>query len=186
MGCGAGEVLRQLQSHLTRDCHLWGFEISPQAFQLCQTRGNEKLKFKLGDIRDEEGVFFDVMLAIDVIEHIEDYFTFLRSIHPKSEYKVLHVPLELSVQALLRQTPLVVARRSIGHIHYFTKDMVLQILSDIGYQVIDYFYTPAAIDRRPASLKGRLARVPRRALFRIGQDLAVRMLGGYSLMVLAK
>ncbi len=58
VGCGAGEVLRQLQGHLNDECALWGYEISPQAFEMCKGRANERLHFKLADIRQERGAFF--------------------------------------------------------------------------------------------------------------------------------
>src|ERR1700747_1878199 len=38
VGCGAGEVLRQLQASLDSDCRFWGYDISPQAIYLAQAR----------------------------------------------------------------------------------------------------------------------------------------------------
>src|SRR5256885_15001073 len=75
VGCGAGEILRQLQGSLDPGCSFWGYEISPQAYELAMSRANEKLKFKLADIQHEEGIFFDLLLVMDVIEHLEDYFS---------------------------------------------------------------------------------------------------------------
>jgi hypothetical protein len=37
---------------------------------------------------------------MDVVEHLEDYFSFLREIRPKGEFKMLHIPLDLSVQTI--------------------------------------------------------------------------------------
>jgi ubiquinone/menaquinone biosynthesis C-methylase UbiE len=51
VGCGAGEILKQLQENMDNQCMLCGYEISPQAFELCKSRENEKLHFKLADIR---------------------------------------------------------------------------------------------------------------------------------------
>lgn len=48
-------------------------------------------------------------------------------------------------------------RRSVGHIHYFTKETALALLEDTGYRVIDHGYTWGATE-----------------------------LGGYSLLVLAE
>jgi 2-polyprenyl-3-methyl-5-hydroxy-6-metoxy-1,4-benzoquinol methylase len=76
VGCGAGEVLNQLQQTMEDDCTFWGYEISPQAFELCETRANEKLHFKLVDIREEEHAYFDLILVLDVLEHLEEYFSF--------------------------------------------------------------------------------------------------------------
>ncbi len=185
VGCGAGEVLRQLQEQMDTACLFWGYEISPQAFELCKTRANERLHFKLADIRQEKDTFFDLILIMDVIEHLEDYFSFLRDIKPKSDYKIFHIPLDLSVQSILRRNALLGVREAYGHIHYFTKDIVLQVLKDAGYAVLDYFYAPRSIDLANSTGK-KLLILPRKLFFAIHRDWAVRILGGYSLLVLAK
>ena len=123
---------------------------------------------------------------IDLIEHVEDYFHFLRTVKPMSTYKILHIPLDLSVQSVARITPIVNQRSRVGHIHYFTKEIALTMLKELGYEVLDSFYTAATIDLPAQSLKSHLMRLPRKIFFALNQDLAVRYLGGYSLMVLAK
>ena len=45
VGCGAGEVLKQLQQRLNNDCDLLGCDVSPQAIELCRSRASEKLHF---------------------------------------------------------------------------------------------------------------------------------------------
>jgi cyclopropane fatty-acyl-phospholipid synthase-like methyltransferase len=62
----------------------------------------QNLRFFLKDLPDETEPAFDVVMAIDVLEHLEDYFDFLRKLKAKGTYKVFHVPLELSVQKVLR------------------------------------------------------------------------------------
>ena len=189
VGCGAGEILKQLQEHLEHQCTLWGYEISPQAFALCQSRAKGRLHFKLADIRQEQDAFFDLILLIDVIEHLEDYFSFLREIKPKGHYKILHIPLDLTLDAIIRGT-LHNKRELVGHLHYFTADIALQVLKDVGYEVLDYFYTPIALDFPEndfvSEIKRKLQNPLRKLLFAIRQDLAVRILGGWSLLVLTK
>ena len=186
VGCGAGAILSELQKQMGTNCSFWGYEISPQAFELCLQRANEMLHFELKDILQEEDVFFDVILLIDLIEHLEDYFAFLRKIKPKGEYKLLHIPLDLSVQTVLRMRPILKDRELVGHINYFTKEIAIQSLKDVGYQVLDFFYTAASVDVQLKSTKRRILNLPRRFFFSIHEDLTVRVLGGYSLMVLAK
>jgi cyclopropane fatty-acyl-phospholipid synthase-like methyltransferase len=186
VGCGAGEVLKQLQDKMDVSCELWGYDISPQALELCAPKANERLHFKLSDIRQEQDVFTDLLLLMDVIEHLEDYFSFLRALQPKSHYKILHIPLDLSAQTVLRHRGLLQVREAYGHIHYFTKEVALRMLQDIGYEVLDYFYTGRSIEI-PTELPGRrLLGLPRKWLFTINQDLAAHVLGGFSLLVLAK
>lgn len=186
VGCGAGEILKQLQESMDNDCVFWGYDISPQAFELFKSRANERLQFKLRDIRQEKEAFFDLILVMDVIEHLEDYFDFLRAVKSRSQYKIFHIPLDLSVQTILRRTALLKVRESYGHIHYFTKELFLQMLKEVGYELLDYSYTARAIELPSKELKRNLLKLPRKLLFAINEDIAVRILGGWSLLVLAK
>jgi len=185
VGCGAGEILKQLQSRLTAATQFVGYEISPQAYALCRERENERLRFFCEDLLATETVAFDLLLCLDVFEHVEDYLGFLRGLRDKAEHKIFHIPLDLSVQWVWRNRPIMREREQAGHLHYFTKETALATLQDAGYEVIDWFYTPGAI-ANPRSVKAKLASLPRRLLSVVNQDLVVRILGGYSLLVLAK
>ncbi len=125
-------------------------------------------------------------MAIDVFEHIEDYFGFLRKLKNKAVYKIFHIPLDLSVQSVFRSSRLMNARSSVGHIHYFTKETALATLKDTGYEVVDYFYTNSSLELPNLSWKANLMKLPRKLLFQLDSDLAARVLGGFSLLVLAK
>ncbi len=189
VGCGAGEILKQLQLLMNDECTFWGYEISPQAIELCKSRANERLQFQLADFRQEKDVFFDLILIIDVIEHVEDYFSFMRDIQPKGSYKIIHIPMDLTMKSFFRGR-LLELRREHGHIHYFTRDIALAMLKDIGYDVLDYFYTTPTIDLPTngsiPEIRRRLMKLPRKLLFAIHEDVAAQTLGGCSLMVLAK
>ncbi len=185
VGCGAGEVLNQLYQQLPPSVEFHGYDISPQALQLAKKREKDRLKFHLEDLLEKE-VSSDVLLMIDVVEHVEDYYSFLRKMRGKAEYKIVHLPLELSVQGILRMEPILHGRVNVGHIHYFFKQTALASLKDAGYEIIDHFYTPGAVDLPGKSLKASLMKLPRKLMFALNQDLAVRVLGGYSLLILAR
>jgi ubiquinone/menaquinone biosynthesis C-methylase UbiE len=184
VGCGAGEILYQLSKSLL-ETQFYGYEISPQAFKLTSSRKNERIHFYLKDFFEEE-VFFNVVMAIDVIEHVEDYYSFLRALKKKGEYKIFHIPLDLSVQTVLRSTPILAGRKQVGHIHYFTKETALATLRDSGYEILDYFYTAAMIEKPEKSLRTRILNIPRRLMFQLNKNITARILGGYSLLVLTK
>jgi hypothetical protein len=99
--------------------------------------------------------------------------------------KIFHFPLDLSVQAVLRKRGLLTRRELYGHIQYFTKETALETLKDVGYELLDYFYTPRCIELAKQMIQ-KIAILPRKVCFAIHPDLAVRILGGYSLLVLAK
>jgi SAM-dependent methyltransferase len=185
VGCGAGEVLNELQKLLQDQSVFWGYDISPQAIALCTPKTNERLHFKLADIRHEQNVFFEMLLVLDVFEHVEDSFGFLRALKKKGENKIFHIPLDISLQSVLRSDGLLHTRDLYGHIHYYTKETALRTLQDTGYKILDYFYTPRAVETGGAQLKRKVLYFPRRLFFGINHDLAVRILGGFSLLVLA-
>ena len=201
IGCGAGEILRLLQQQLDSDCSFRGYEIAPQAIELAKSRENARLHFKLGDVREEKDAHFDLILVIDVLEHFEDCFSFLREIKPMSDYKILLLPLDINVVSVLRGQ-LLSYHFATGHLHYFTKEIALQMLKENGYEVFDYFYTTQPnigiawdeIRKNPLKLpkklfgffKRRLERMPRELFFSINPDLAVRIFGEWKLLVLVK
>jgi len=186
VGCGAGEILNKLLENLDGEKKFFGYEISPQAFELCSKKTKDKLSFALKDLLEEgDDIHFDVVMAIDVFEHVEEYFSFLRKFKTKGDYKIFHIPLDLSVQSILRSSPILHSRRAVGHINYFTKDLAIETLKDTGYDIIDYFYTAGAMEIY-SGWKTKLLNIPRKLMFAINKDFAVRFLGGYSLLVLAK
>lgn len=185
VGCGAGEVLRQLQSNMDPSCEFCGCDISPQAIALCRERANDRLQFHCGDFLKDDGACFDLLLLIDLIEHLEDYISFLRAVKPRSRYKILHIPLDLSVQAVLRPGKLPSIRRAAGHLHYFTRETALDSLRDAGYEIIDSFLTRVALESTHKQLRTRVCNTLRRFAGLFGEDAASRMFGGFSLLVLA-
>lgn len=126
----------------------------------------------------------DVILVMDVIEHLEDYFTFLRRRRDRGTYKLLHIPLDRSALSAARPHPLLESRATVGHIHYFLKETALQPLLDTGYEIIDHSYTYRYTASQSA--KARALHGARQLLRRLDHDLAARLIGGYSLLVLAK
>jgi SAM-dependent methyltransferase len=201
VGCGAGRVLELVHAGLHGACQCSGYEISPQAFALARKLSSDRLQFKLEDIRQVDARF-DLLLLLDVIEHLEDYFTFLRELKGKATYKIFQIPLDLSMRTVLLGQ-LGRFRAAYGHLHYFTKELALQMLRDVGYEILDYEYTWQtnsfdyvwnAIKQNPRTLPRKLAGfavrtipgLPSRMLFAIQRDLAVRIMGQWRLLVLAR
>jgi trans-aconitate methyltransferase len=184
VGCGAGEVLRQVQTRIP-SASLVGWDISPDAIQLAKERENDHLRFQCGDFLTTTESF-DVVLCIDVFEHVPDYLGFLDTLRARGTFTVFHVPLDLSAQWVLRGHPLLNARNRSGHLHYFTKDTALATLADAGYQVVEWFYTTGHLATSTASQKSRFLRLPRVTLAAVSKDFAARLLGGYSLLVLCR
>jgi SAM-dependent methyltransferase len=186
IGCGAGEILALLQEHMDSSCTFWGYDIAPKAIELAKVKENNRLHFALADfIQVNES--FDLVLLIDMIEHVENCFQLLRDVRGKSKYIIIQFSLDLTVGALLRANTLLGFRSThghVGHLHYFTKNIALALLEDLGYEIVDAVYTPEPDPA--ASLFGKMLGLIRKGVYACHKDLAVRLLGGHKLLVLAR
>jgi 2-polyprenyl-3-methyl-5-hydroxy-6-metoxy-1,4-benzoquinol methylase len=183
VGCGAGEILKQLYLHMPSNVSFTGYDISLDAVSLAKHRENDRLKFSHENLLDID-IKYDMLLMIDVLEHIDDYLGFLRMFKTKAKNSIFHIPLDISAQTILRNK-LMSVRKSVGHLHYFMKETAIATLLDTGYEIIDYFYTAGSLDM-PKTLQQKIAYLPRKITFNINQDLAANLFGGFSLLVLTK
>jgi len=180
IGCGAGGILSELQKALP-NATFTGYEISPQAHAMSARYANSTCRFILGDaFADSE--FYDLVLVMDVVEHIEDCFSFMRQAKHKGNLKLYHIPLDANAQKILRGSN---EWDVCGHIHIFTIETALRSVEHTGHRVIDWILTDGAI-AKPLSMLSRLANALRRPLAKLNPKFAARLLGGYSILILAE
>ena len=182
VGCGAGEVLRQLQMKLDPNCQFWGYDVAPPAIEMAKKRENERLHFDVADFGELETPLFDLLLILEVVDHVEDYIGFLRMLKGRAEWKLFSFSLDISVQSAFRDGAFAQRRKVHSHLHHFNKETALGTLEYAGFEIVDYFYPPNLAISRAA----KLAKPMRAALFGPAPDLTVRLFGGYSLLVLAR
>jgi SAM-dependent methyltransferase len=182
VGCGAGEVLRQLQLKMDPDCRFWGCDVAPRAIEMAKQRENAQLRFELADFPAIETPHSDLLLVLEVVDHVEHYMGFLRAIKNRADWKIFSFSLDISVQSVLRDGALLQRREVHSHLHHFNKDLALAVLRDTGYEIVDYFYP----SNFAYSSLARIAKPIRQLAFALNPDLTARMLGGYSLMILAR
>ncbi|HTE09963.1 MAG TPA: class I SAM-dependent methyltransferase [Chitinophagaceae bacterium] len=187
VGCGGGKLLQEL-CELYPEIKDWtGYDISPQAIDLARQMQDKRLSFFNEDFLSNDTKRAGLLLTIDVVEHVADYYGFLEKLKNKSDYFVFHIPLDLSCRTILKPHVMLQQREAVGHIHYFSKEMVLWMLKDTGYEIIDWDYTKLMIDLLPqASVKNKLKKILRKLSFSLNTDKSVKLWGGYSMMVLAK
>lgn len=189
IGCGAGEILVQLSISLPKECSFTGYDISPDIQEAWEKRRSNKINFIKEDFLKTSETY-DLLLYLDIIEHIEDYIDFLRKTKKRGEYKIFNFPLEIFAAKALFGSKLVDSRKRFGHIHYFNKDICLALLNDLGFEIIDFFYAPSAIDLSSVSTSisplSKMAKIPRIIVSWISTDLCAKLIGGYSLFVLAR
>ena len=182
VGCGAGEILRQLSLKMPQTSFS-GFDISPAAIEFARERENERVEFFQMDMA-KINRRFDLLLMMDVVEHVEDCFGFMRSIRSKAHYKIFHIPLDMAGSLVVRNRTMHL-RKSVGHIHYFSKDTALALLEETGYRIIDHFYTPQ-YEVVPKDPMHQAMALVRRLAMRTAPDATALLFGGCPLLVLAE
>src|ERR1700730_310641 len=101
IGCGAGGILAELQKTFPDHITFTGYDISPQAHALSARFSNPRCQFILGDAFADHSQY-DLVLVMDVIEHVDDYFSFLRQTREKADWKLYQIPLDAYVSGILR------------------------------------------------------------------------------------
>jgi SAM-dependent methyltransferase len=185
VGCGAGRVLTELARQMPAAAFK-GYEIAPDAARFWTDVASDRVSFEVADFTEKESQGVEVALLLDVIEHVPDPFAFLLGVARHARHIVLHIPLDLSAASVLREQPLLYVRKKVGHIHYFTKGLALALLQECGFEVLDCRYTGAWSNLPGRGWRTRLASLPRRLARLIDEDLAVRLFGGDTLIVLVR
>ncbi len=186
IGCGNGEIIKIL-SEQYKDCSFLGIDISQRAVELAQETPVENVVFQVADILENSFIVedkFDLILTIDLIEHLENYFEYLRKINSMSTHTIFHIPLDMSIWTLFREKMLVESKNRVGHIHNFTETFILSVLEDMGYKIVDKIYTEP--NYKPLGLKAKIVFTLRKMLFKLNKRFCSKTIGGLSLMVLTE
>ncbi|MBN2844316.1 MAG: class I SAM-dependent methyltransferase, partial [Sedimentisphaerales bacterium] len=101
IGCGGGQILSELATSYFTDKTFHGYDISPDAIAVCQKLSKENLSFTVGSVEDI-AERYGLVLCIDVFEHVENDFDFLRKLKGIGKYKIFHIPLEIAVWNVIK------------------------------------------------------------------------------------
>lgn len=186
IGCGAGEILKIMQEEMPQDIKFFGYDISPDAINLADEKSNENLSFYAEDLIEKDTEKFDLITCLDVIEHVDDYLGFLRSLKTKATYKIFNIPLDLSVRTVAKSSPIMRGREKAGHLHYFIKDTALATLKYTGYEILDWQYGHDFDSSKDKTSFQKMTESLCKIMYPICPDFTVRLFGTYSLFVLAK
>lgn len=183
IGCGVGAVLTRLHNELDiRRCV--GYDLSEHAIAEARRRAPDNLTFLSVNAADDPEEF-EVMLILDVVEHVPDPVHFMRSLQHKAPVAILNVPLELSVIKILSAESLVRGRRALGHVHYFNEALAREMVEEAGYSILDAWISPPGSGRPEVGWR-RAMKSTQRLAAAASPGWASRTIGGCSLMMVAR
>jgi SAM-dependent methyltransferase len=148
IACGNGSILLHFLKNKNFEKVL-GVDISKKAIELAEKNDKEKkADWRILDILKDEIKKFDLVLALDIVEHIDDKL-FLQRIKNKGRYFIFKVPIEdnflniffkkVSFGKIDQQKD---SLEKYGHINYYTEDRFLMILKQENYKIIDKIRMP--------------------------------------------
>src|ERR1700722_20240722 len=109
IGCGTGGVLDAIAGSMP-GTRIVGYDPSSEAIGM--VRRSARVELRLGTPKDVHE-HYDLLLSLDVFEHVEDYIGFLRSLRPIADWFMFHIPLDVSAQSVTRERPLLTARSTV-------------------------------------------------------------------------
>ncbi len=144
VGCGAGRFLRALHRERS-ELELVGADVSRHALTiLSEASPDIESRLVEGDALPAAPGEFDLVLAMDVLEHVSDPDRMLAEIRrvltPEGLFH-LHVPCEADPRSLWRWLPGQSGERGLkrrfgGHIQLFRRDEILRRLRASGFEVV--------------------------------------------------
>jgi SAM-dependent methyltransferase len=190
VGCGAGMILYFFCLWLKQitNCNVQpiGLDISPHALSLA-TQNVPNLQSYCKSIIESGDLRADILLCIDVLEHLEDPIQNLTVMAKMSPVLLFRVPLETDLVARLigqKRT-----KRRYGHINFFSSTGLLSSLRDSGLRVVNFSYSLGALNLRTdpqASTFIKLVRLIRRTTWKIDPLICLHILGGTAMEILAQ
>jgi 2-polyprenyl-3-methyl-5-hydroxy-6-metoxy-1,4-benzoquinol methylase len=170
VGCGSGTLLEAI---CKSGASGFGFDESAAAERTCESRGLHLLS--KADLDSQRGTF-DVVSAVQVIEHVPDpadFLTYLASLVRDSGIIFVHTE-NWNVVRRLPGTPYVMPE---GHIQYFTPASMRKLFTSCGIEEVPVFNRVWFLWRR---LPNSLRRLVPTTMLTLLQRLLVSVASGYA------
>jgi 2-polyprenyl-3-methyl-5-hydroxy-6-metoxy-1,4-benzoquinol methylase len=141
IGCNIGNF----RQHVGKPCEYWGVEPFKQAAEAAKTKMDKVFADFYDNVKNEiPNNYFDLIIANDVIEHLEQPWDFLKSIKEKMTKNaslVLSIPnvryfdnlkeLLLEKDWKYKSTGIL----DITHLRFFTKKSIIRLLNENGFKI---------------------------------------------------
>ena len=141
IGCNVGNF----RQFLSQSCEYWGVEPSKEAAEIAQTKMDKVLVDFYDKVADEiPDNYFDLIIANDVIEHLEDPWNFLRSVKKKMKanasavFSIPNVRYYGNLKELLYKKDWEYKDEGIldiTHLRFFTQKSIIRLLNETGFEI---------------------------------------------------
>jgi SAM-dependent methyltransferase len=157
VGCGNGAFLWPFSDAVAEKGFrpvLRGIDIAANAIEEAQQgSGANPPQFACDSVDSHQGEY-DLVLAIDVVEHVPCPVTFLSGLRRFAPTLLLHLPIEHSVLHLLARRP-TASYHAYRHIHFFSLETARLLIEEAGWRVMGVRHSaadPATLGLRAPAL----------------------------------
>ncbi len=187
MGCGSGELIK-LWAAEQPQMRFTGYDISRQAYELCLQHKPENVSFCCEE--NKPAGPFDLALGIDVMEHVVEDEAWLEEVTHLAPTIVLHVPLQLSLFAVLHPEFLANEFHLVGHVHAYTMPFLKRLLKRHNLEILAVSYDNKYMEKptyTPKNVKQKIDWFVRKVMYKFfPSSLAAIIDGGYSAMIVCR
>ena len=150
IGGGNGKVGKLFCDYLIQnniDFEFYAADLSLEMLQI-QKQNNKYINTTFCGSIELISNFYDIILMIDVIEHIEDYRNFSHELNSKSENIIFNIPIEKNVfdklrNMYLKDTYYKEQNRTLGHVNFYSFSDCLNYLIKY-FDIVNYEFIPYA------------------------------------------
>lgn len=190
VGCGSGKILIQLSQILGTDNNT-GIDISQKIIDVAKSNDSDgRITWLATDVFSHALSKHDAVLAVDIVEHVEDDRLFLKRISQLGDFVVIKVPIEENfVNYAIKFLsggfidPLLDTEVRYGHIHHYSIRDFLSLLAESNLHVVkvEYMHLP-----KRSRLFWEILRVVFMPLWTISKKMYVKFNGGFLVVLLTK
>lgn len=143
IGCGSGLIVAELSRFIGIENTI-GSDLSlPILYSAKTSASNNKYVLADGEVLPFKDSSLDLVLIVDVLEHIPDSTKMLKEVKRISKNLVLSVPLESGhlsnlVYHIQRLLGLTTTKEQYGHIHRFNRKDIFEILKKLNLKIEDF------------------------------------------------
>ncbi|MEA1929907.1 MAG: class I SAM-dependent methyltransferase [Patescibacteria group bacterium] len=189
LACGSGKILLSLSSRCLSKRNT-GVDISEKIINIARENDFEnKVNWVVSDIFNLEPDNYELILAIDILEHVEDDLKLLNHAKTLGGFMVVKVPIEdnlVNKLVKLLSFRLVDEHRytedRYGHIHHYSEGGVMDLIDKSDWGLVSKVYLPLP---KRSKLSWEILRIILFPIWYMSEPLYLKVNGGFLILALA-
>jgi len=190
VACGSGKILLNISKKYSSKKNL-GIDISDKMIEVAKTNDiNNNVTWKVANVFDVKLDNYELVLAIDILEHVESDLGFLKHIKNIGRYLIVKVPIEKNFLNILvkiisfgKIDEYKYTEEKYGHINHYSEKDLLNLIDESELMVIGkgYMHLP-----KRSKVFWEILRIVFFPMWWLSKSLYLKFNGGFLVLLLIK